>query len=83
MWVVKAIDTDTNICLEESYAWREVEIDSLKYSYHVTKPKANVVVEEYKPWTKEMAEAEIRQKAKDLGLPDPFEAPKKKKTSKK
>ena len=72
MWVIKAIDKETNVCLEESYAYREVEIEGLKYSYGVTKPYARVEVSIYTPWTKEIAEEEIKKKAKALGIKNPL-----------
>lgn len=83
MWIVKAIDEVNDVCLEENKAWRDVEVEGLIAEYKITRPNAKVVIEEYKPRTKETAEEEIRQKAAALGLPDPFKELAKNKSSKK
>ncbi len=63
MYIVKVIGEE-GYCIQERNAWIEPEIEHCKGELQVYYPNCKIVVEEYIPWTKERAEAEIAEKLK-------------------
>lgn len=65
MYIVSVYD-ETNLRLTERNAYRTTDVDFIKFEYSVLFPGKEVRVETYVPRTKEVAEAEIREKLAKL-----------------
>lgn len=61
MWIVKACDKE-GFAVAQRNAYGEKDIEFLKSNFAVMYPGRNIVVEEYVPRTKEVAEQEIKEK---------------------
>lgn len=61
MYIVSVYD-ETNLKLKEMNAYRTTDVDFIKHEYSILFPGKKVKTELYVPRTKEVAEAEIREK---------------------